>query len=162
MVILFVNTLLQGIAAGLLLDGEVNYLLSGIRLVTDFEIVPGQFWSTLSVIITPVLSSIIFIEIGMFILFKRTTDKMNISFVVFQLINIGYIITIMIIGIVSIVFHNSMVNDFRTLLNHSGYTYNQQLLYMLVAAVLMFSYINFIFKRMSKNLPAIIQNKNKK
>ncbi len=159
--VLVINQFLQGAAASVLLNQKVNYFFSGIKLVSSFQIPQDSFAGGLIVILIPIIVSFLLTEITMVILSKRNDDKTNIPLVIFILINTGYIILYIIITVISILFNNSLQNNFIILLTDSGFTYNQQLIFILAAAVLFFGYLNFVLKRMKRSLPAIIENKKK-
>ena len=161
-IVLIVNTLVQAFAANILLSQPYKLSFEGIKLIAEFYYSASSFWSSFFVILAPLLSSIIFAEAGMLVLISKNADSYKVSTVIFILINTGYLIVNLITGILAVLAEGSAQHDFINLLKNSDYTHNQQLIFMLMFAVLLLAYINIVLKRMRKYLPTIVESKKRK
>ncbi|MFO7445865.1 MAG: hypothetical protein R6W90_05830 [Ignavibacteriaceae bacterium] len=141
--------ILAGVTAGLILIIFINPLIASV------------FGDTLNVVL-PLLLSVFFIEVAMIIIAKRERDDITISFILFQVVNTGFLMIYIIAAVINVVLKSTGGNDLAVLIKQSGYSHNEQLAVMLASAIILFAYTNFLLKRMKKNLPTIIENKNRK
>jgi len=160
--ILLINTLVQGLFISLLFDNSPSFIFEGIRLSAIFPVNQESFGTTFFIVILPLLTGILFIEISLILFARNTSRKYTVMLVVFMVINAGYLLVYIIPVIISMILNYIPNNNFVRLLKQSALSYNQQLIIVLVAAILIFGYINFIVKRMKRTMPAVIDNKKGK
>jgi hypothetical protein len=160
--ILLINTLIQGLFISLLFKSGPSYIFEGIRLSAVFPVNQQSFGTTFFIVILPLLTGILFIEISLILFARNTSGKNTIMLVVFMVINAGYLLVYIIPVIISMILNYIPNNNFVHLLKQSGIRENQQLIIVLVTSVFIFGYINFIVKRMKKSMPAVIDNKKGK
>ena len=72
-----------------------------------------------------------------------------------MLVNIGYLIFNILLGIFALVFKSAINNDWGRFLDASGYSYNEKLVFMLFAMVILFAYLNYTTKKMRNFIPVI-------
>jgi len=154
--VLFLDELLKLLAAIILIKEHVQLALSGFHFIINLPApVKNNFFINAVVMITPLLGSIIFIEISLIWFTKSISDWVRSFIVVFQLINIGYLIFILFINIYSILFRPSYTTELLLLLKSANLTYGQQLISILLFSIILFSYINILSKRLKKSIPVI-------
>jgi hypothetical protein len=160
--ILVINSLIQGIFVSIFFDSPPVLVFEGIRICTVFPLNAESFGVTLLAALLPLLTGILFIEISLIFFAKNPSGKISVFLLLFMVVNAGYLLVYIIPVIISMVINYIPNNNLVLLLKQSDLSYNQQLLIVLVTAVLVFGYTNFITKRMKRTLPGIIENKKGK
>ncbi len=154
--VLYLNELVKGISALLLIKQNISLAFNGISLQISFPMNnQNSFYTYLLVLITPFLTNVLFIEISFIWLNKTVNDHLRSSIIIFQLINIGYLIFAAFIGILSIILDSSYSTEWITILNQENLSYNQKLIFMLFVLILLLGYINILTKRIKRNIPTI-------
>ena len=107
--IYFLNELFKGIVILLLSSNEVEFTFSGIIFKAVFTAETGKsFLYYLFIFNATVLASIIFIELTA-LLFKKYMDGMTrTQIIIFQLINIGYLLFHLFYGVFTVAFSSSL------------------------------------------------------
>lgn len=157
--VMYLSELLKIASAHILINGQVNVSFHGLKL--DVILPSGKFNSFFTVAfvtITPFLACIFFIELSFLWLNKTISEHVRGSIIVFQLINIGYIILAAFMGIISIIFPLSIITDWSVFLNDESLSYNQKLIFMFFVLILLLAYINLLTKRIRKSIPVINKN----
>ena len=146
--------LFKGLIAYLALGNDVTIRFTGIRLAVDFSIGGiSNFFLFAVIIVSPFILSMLFIELSLIWLNRVTNDHVRSSIIIFQLINIGYLIFTAIIGILSIILQTAFPTDWSMLLNSSNLSYNQKLIFMFLVLFILLGYINILTKRIRKSIP---------
>ncbi|MCL5030998.1 MAG: hypothetical protein M1480_18480 [Bacteroidetes bacterium] len=154
--VLYLNELVKAFSAFLLIKQNVSIAFYGIKLTVSFPFSKSNSsYIYLLVMITPFIANVLFIETAFIWLSKTASDHIRTSLIIFQLINIGYLIFAAFIGIISIILNSSVSTEWTTLLNQENLSYNQKLIFMLFILILLLGYINILTKRIKKSIPAI-------
>ncbi len=154
--VLYLNELFKAVTAIILIKQNVSIAFDGIKLNIIFPLTnSNSFYIYLVVMITPFVANVLFIEASFVWLNKTFNNHLRSSLIVFQLINIGYLIFAAFIGIFSIIINSSISTEWTTLLNQQNLSYNQRLIFMLLVLVLLLGYINILTKRIKKTMPAV-------
>ncbi len=154
--VLAVDQLIKGLLAYIFIGPGVHIYFSGIRFDVNFPVnVMTNFFLYALIVVSPFLMSLLLIEISLLVLGKISSDFARSSIIVFQLINIGYLIFAAVIGILSILIQTTFQTDWSTLLNHGGLSYNQKLIFMFFVLFLLLVYINILTKRIRRAIPVI-------
>ena len=156
--VLFINELFKWLVAGCFVY-HPELLFKGIRLSTDFNFAATSFTALVIIIISPLVLSLSLIELSTLFLKTLEEDFYRIMVIIFILINTGYLIFNIILGIFSLLFRSKFVTDWGKLLEVSGYSYNEKLVFMILVMVLLFAYLNFTTKRMRNFIPVINKSK---
>lgn len=152
--VLILNNLFQIIAAKILLGNQSNISLNFILLSAHPIFSHGNsFILYLFIFLTPLIASIIFLEISSLILKKPLSTNVRLTFIIYQLVNIGYLIVYTIISIVAVLLKGALQSDWVELLNFYNYTYIRQLVIMLFILIVVFSYLNNLSKRIKNYIP---------
>jgi|GEM_PF-1837219 hypothetical protein len=154
--IFFFNQLFKWLIAYLLLGNNYTVNFNGITLLISFQTQSSiSIIQYVIVIISPLIMSIIFIELAMFGITKLSnTIFKNIS-IVYVLINIGYIIFAVILGMMSVIFKANFSTDWYTILSSQEFSYNEKLLIIFLSLILLIGYINTVTKRIKKFISVI-------
>jgi len=144
------------LASILLLKEHTSLAFNGIRLNVILPAAGNNnFYAFAAVLITPLLGSILFIESSLLWLSKSLNDFTRSFHLIFQLVNIGYLIASVLITILSVFIKTSFSNDWQQLLIRGSLSYNQGLIFVLLVALILLSYINILTKRIKKSIPVI-------
>lgn len=158
--VLILDQLFKGLIA-YIAAGSGSYLsFSGIKLGVNF--IAGNvnsFFLLSAVIISPFVFSLLLIEISLYWLSKTANDHLRSSLIVFQIINIGYLIFAVVLGIFSVLLNTTLSTDWSPLLNHPDLSYNQKLIFMFLVMFILLGYINILTKRIRKSIPVINRRK---
>lgn len=148
-----------GYAAG----GNVHLLLRGITLSVELSADKVQnFFLFTFIIISPFIFSLILVEISLVWLGKVTNDHHRSSIIIFQLINVGYLIFAAVMGIISVLLKDNFSTEWSQLLNHGDLSYNQKLIFMFLIMFILLGYINILTKRIRKSIPVINKRRTRK
>ncbi len=154
--VIYLNELLKGIIAGILTGGEVNYFFKGILLTAAIPFTKGTGISTYSFLFSvPLFMSVIFIEFSSIILKKNNNLNLRHGIVIIQLVNIGYIVLNIIVGIISVVFKGLFTSNWARFLEYADIPYSKQLIIMLLILILLFAYINYSTNRLKKYITLV-------
>lgn len=154
--VLYFNEFVKGSAAVLLTGGEVYYLFKGIILTAVIPITKNTGIYTYSfLLLIPLLLSVLFIEISSVILRKNNNMNLRQGLVIFQLINVGYLVVNIFIGIISVIFKGFLKSNWARLLEYAEVDYNKQLILMLLILIFLFTYINYSANRLKKYITIV-------
>jgi hypothetical protein len=121
-----------------------------------------SFSSVLLIIISPLIFSLLVIELSSFILKKLEKEFFRINLILYILINIGYLIFNILLGIFALILRSSYTNDWGRFLDTTGYSYNEKLVFMFFVMVILFAYLNYTTKKMKNFIPVINKLDEKK
>ena len=159
--VLFLNELFKWLIASCFVD-HPQLFLSGIHLSMNINFSGLSFFRILLIIISPLLFSIIIVEISSLIMKKLEKEFIRLNLLIFMFINIGYLIFNILLGILALILKSTYTNDWGRFLESSGFTYNQKLVFMLFIMVILFAYLNYNAKKMKTFIPVINKLDNKK
>jgi hypothetical protein len=159
--VLFLNILFKWlIASCFIYRPELIFKWSHLSL--DLSFTGLSFFPMLLIIVSPLLFSLLMIEISSFILKKQTREFFRINLIIYILINIGFIIINIILGILALIFRSAYTNDWGKFLEAVGYSYNEKLVFMFFVMVLLFAYLNYTTKKTKGFIPVIKKSSEKK
>lgn len=129
-------------------DFEFSFSVAG--LICNFEL-PGQnaVGLILLIYLFPILSAVVFYEIGMVILNRSQVGGLRYSILIFEIILAGYIIINVFYGAISAIFKLES-NDWVNLLKLFNFGYEGGIIFMLFVILLLSFYLNFSTKRIGK------------
>ena len=154
--VMYLSELIKILAAHLFINGDVTIVFHGLKLDVILPVgTMNSFFIIAAVTITPFAACILFIEASFLWLNKTSNDHVRGSIIVFQLINIGYIIFAAFMGIISILLPLSFATDWTRFLNDESLSENQKLIFMFFVLILLLAYINVLTKRIRKAIPII-------
>jgi len=154
--VIYLNELIKGLIAGILTGVEVNYFFKGILLTAAIPFTKGTGISTYSFLYSvPFLMSVVFIEISSIILKKNNNLNLRQGIVVFQLVNVGYIVVNIFVGIISVVFKGLFTSNWARFLEYADIPYSKQLVIMLLILIFLFAYINYSTNRLRKYITIV-------
>ncbi len=154
--VMYLSESIKILAAHLFINGEVAIVFHGLKLDVILPVdTINSFFAIAAVTITPFAACILFIETSFLWLNKTSNDHVRGSIIVFQLINIGYIIFAAFMGIISILLPFSFVTDWTRFLNNESLSQNQKLVFMFFVLFILLAYINLLTKRIRKAIPVI-------
>lgn len=157
--VLYLNEYIKGLIASALLDTNTGYSFNGIIITAYFPLTGNHaflFYCFLFSI--PILISLIFIEASAFSLKKITNLNLRTEVIIFELINIGFVIVNIFVGIITVLFKNSFENGWARLFQFSGYSFEKQLIIVFLSLALTLAYVNFTANRL-RNYLTIIKEK---
>jgi len=116
----------------------------------------------LLIIVSPLLFSLVMIELSSLALKKLEKEFFRINMMFYIFINIGFLIFNILLGIVALIFRSSYANDWGMFLEASGYSYNEKLVFMFFVMVILFAYLNYATKKTKGFIPIINKIDEKK
>lgn len=159
--VLFLNEFFKWLIASFFVD-HPRLFISGIHLSMNINFSGLSFFSILLIIISPLIFSLLIIELSSFILKKLEKDFFRINLILYILINIGYLIFNILLGIFALILRSSYTNDWGRFLDATGYSYNEKLVFMFFVMVILFAYLNYTTKKMKNFIPVINKLDEKK
>lgn len=120
------------------------------------------FFPMLLIIVSPLLFSLVMIELSSLALKKLEKEFFRINMMFYIFINIGFLIFNILLGIVALIFRSSYANDWGMFLEASGYSYNEKLVFMFFVMVILFAYLNYATKKTKGFIPIINKIDEKK
>lgn len=157
--VLYFNEFVQGIIASAVLRTKVAFSFNGIILTAFIPFVGTySFFTYFFLLLAPLLLSGIFIELSAVSLKKIINLNLRTGVIIFELVNVGYIVVNIFIGILSVLLKGSFENGWSRLFEFSGVTFERQLIVMFLLLLLSLTYINFSANRL-KNYITIIKEK---
>lgn len=159
--VLFLNELFKWLIASCFVN-DIQLFISGIHLSMNINLSGLSFSSVLLIIISPLIFSLLVIELSSFILKKLEKEFFRINLILYILINIGYLIFNILLGIFALILRSSYTNDWGRFLDTTGYSYNEKLVFMFFVMVILFAYLNYTTKKMKNFIPVINKLDEKK
>lgn len=154
--ILFLNQLFKALIALLILNAQSEITFSGIiPSVHIFFQSSGSLIKYAFVLISPLLLSIILIELSLWRLAKTLSENIRSGLLIFQVVNIGYIIFSVMLNIFDVILKSTFGSDWNLVLSSKGFSNNEKLIGMLLLLILLLSYINTTTRRIKKCIPSI-------
>ncbi len=157
--VLYINEFVQGIVASAILQTGVSFSFRGIILTAFIPFIgTNSFFTYCFLLLLPLLLSGIFIELSAVSLKKIINLNLRTGVIIFQLINMGYIVVNIFAAILSVLLKNSSESGWSRLFVFSSIAYEKQLIIMFLLLLLSLAYINYSTKRL-KNYITIIKEK---
>jgi hypothetical protein len=154
--VLYFNEWIKGLVAASVLSIQTEYLFKGVILYAVIPLTNDHSFLTYAYIFSvPLLMSFIFIEGSAFALKKTINTNLRTGLVIFQLVNIGFILVNIFIAILSVILKNTFQSGWSQLLEFSGYSYPKQLVFMLFLVLLLFAYINYSSNRLRRYITVL-------
>ena len=154
--VLIINELFKGLVAYIITGSKIDFVFRGIML--DARVPVTELHSLASytaIFLSPYLMSIILIEISLMMLSRISSDRFRSSLIIYQLVNIGYLIFTTVLGILTFVLKASVSTNWSTLMEFGNYTQGQKIMFMFFILILLLTYINILTKRIRKNIPVM-------
>lgn len=162
-VILLIAPLIHGLMVSLLTHETVSYTLRGIRLNPDYNFLSEDSIIIVTLIkVSPLLVSIIAIEISMLLISRSNDDKIRSGLIVFLLVNIGYLIFVIFLGVLSMLLESKIETLWIDWMRYLQVEGTQKLLIMFVVLFMVFIYINLTSRRMKNLIPSVKLKSKKK
>ena len=157
--VLYINEFVKGIAASLLLGKDIEYLFNGIILTAVIPFTKENnllvYWL---IFLIPLLLSMIWIELSSLSLKRIVNLNFRTNIIIFELVNIGFIVVNVFVGILSVLLKNSFTSGWTKLFSYGEFTFEKQLIVMMLVLILSLVYVNFTANRL-KNYLTIIKQK---
>ena len=161
--VLFLDQLFKGLLANLFLKEKIQIYFIGLHLTVNFPIREiHNFFLYAVLIISPFILSILMVEVTLIWHNKIRNNFLRMAIIIFQLINVGYLIFTAVFGLFSVLLHTTFQTDWSMLLNHGSLSYDQKLLFMFLILFILLGYINILTKRIRKSIPIIGKNNSLK
>lgn len=154
--ILILTELFKGAAASIFYNAEAEYSFSGFYLSSILAF-PEKLstWSYIFIYTIPLFASLIFTEAGFIFLSRSKNDHIKNSLLIFIVVNLGFIIVSILIGVLSALIPSLFDNDWKTLFTLTELTKVQQLLLLMFILFLFFTHVNLLAKRLRTSIPSI-------
>ncbi len=156
--LLFVVPFLSGLSVSLFTGETVSYSISGIRLVADYNFLSGYQIILVSLLtIAPIIFSVAAIEISMILINNSKLNKIKSPLIVFQLVNVGFLIFTIFLGLLSMILQSKIETLWNDLMRYLQVSETEKLLIMFVFLFIVFIYINLTSRRMRYLIPSVKQ-----
>ncbi len=148
--VLYGNELLQTLSGYLLGASGINIEFNYLFAVAVYTI-PDQMqdFSAYLVLLSPVLISLILIQIASLFLQKVPLGFYRYTFMIFQLIMLGYILLYLLFGTISVLLKLKWDTDIQKFIEFIGLDYPVNLLIVFLMIFIIGLFINFNAKRVS-------------
>ena len=154
--VLYFNTFVKGVIASIITGKESHYYTKGTLLNVDMSFSESTTIFTYAfLLVIPLLVSFVFIELTSVILKKNNNINFRLGLVIFQLVNIGYLVVNIFVAIIAVAFRGLLINGWVRLLDYAKFEYTRQILLMLVILILLFAYINFCANRLKRYITIV-------
>lgn len=154
--VLIINELFKGLVAYVLTGAKINFVFRGIMLDARVPVAElGNLASYTAVFLSPYLLSIVLIEVSLMLLARSSNDRFRSSVIIFQLVNIGYLIFTTVLGILTLLLKATVSTNWSKLMEFGNYTRGQKIIFMFFILILLLTYINILTKRIRKNIPVL-------
>lgn len=154
--VLFLDQLFKGWVANLFLNDKVTIYFKGFGLKVTFPIQEIQsFFLYAVIIISPFILSIVMVEATLILHNKLSNNFWRNAIIVFQLINLGFLIFTATIGLFSILLQTTFQTDWSLLLSHGSLSYDQKLVFMFLILFILLGYLNILTRRIRRSIPYI-------
>ncbi len=158
--ILFLNELLKfAMVSAMNIGGTLE--LSGIKLNVKIPAAAriGEV-KELLIALSPLIASITFIELAFLLSSKTGSYNLKSIFIIYLLMNAGYLILSVLLGVFSLLFKTPLSGDWNIFFLNGELNYDRKLLYLFMFIILLLGYINIITKRIKRLIPLIRQDIN--
>lgn len=149
--VLILNELIKAGAVFLIYTRDISFALKGISLYTVFTLPESHklIYDTVIYLI-PIFSVIIFIELSALFLIKVYNNNIRTGLIIYQMINIGYLVITILLYALSVIINNFLNTDWSVYIFISEYSYTKSLLVTFLTIFVVFSYVNFATNRIKK------------
>lgn len=149
--VLFLNELIKAGAVYLFYTKDISFTIKGISLSTVFNLPEThRLFLDALIYLLPLFSVIIFIEFSGVLLGKIYNNNVRTGLIVFQIMNIGFLVIMMLINAVSVLVYQFISTDWLTFIQISKFSNTKGLLITFLLIVVIFTYINFTSTRIRK------------
>ncbi len=147
----YINQIVKWLTAYLLLGSSCSVKFNGLTLLIHINQQSSiSIERYVLVVISPLLASILFIELVLIIFPKLKNIALKNALIVYLMINIGYLIFSVILPMMSIIFKSNYSGDWFIILSSHQFSYQVKILSMLLILILLIGYINVVTKRIKK------------
>ncbi len=154
--VLILNELIKGAAVYLIYTNDISFLFKGISLSTVFTLpVSHNLLFDTIIFLVPILSVIIFIEFSAVLLSKVYNNNIRTGLIIYQVINIGYLVITILLNALSVIIKNFLSTDWLTYIFISKYSNSKTMLVTFLTILIIFTYINFATNRIKKYITFI-------
>ena len=149
--VLILNELIKAGAVFLIYTHDISFSLKGISLYTVFTLPESHklIYDTV-IYLLPIFSVIIFIEFSALFLSKVYNNNIRTGLIIYQMINIGYLVITILLNALSVILNNFLSTDWSMYVFVSEYSYTKSLLITFLTIFVVFTYINFATNRIKK------------
>lgn len=149
--VLILNELVKAGAVYLIYTLNISFTLKGISLYTVFTLPESHklIYDTV-IYLLPIFSVIIFIEFSALFLSKVYNNNIRTGLIIYQMINIGYLVITILLNALSVILNNFLSTDWSMYIFVSEYSYTKSLLITFLTIFVVFTYINFATNRIKK------------
>lgn len=154
--VLFINEFIKAGAVYLFYTKDISFTIKGISLSSVF-ILPEthKLFQDIVIYLLPIFSVIIFIEMSGVLLSKIYNNNIRTGLIVFQIMNIGYLVIMMLIYVISVLVYQFISTDWLTFIEISKFSTTKGLLITFLLIAVIFTYINFASNRIKKYITFI-------
>lgn len=148
--ILFGNELLQALTAYIFNADNVKinfyyfYVLAGYQVPVDFPA-----FGAYTILLMPVINSLILIQTGSFILLRVPLGFYRYSFMIFQLAILGYLLLYLLAGTLSVALRFDWNTDMQKFVSFLNIDYPANLFIVFIMIFIIALFVNFNAKRVS-------------
>ena len=154
--VLILNELVKAGAVYLIYTQNITFIFKGISLSTVFALPEShKLLIDTFIFLLPILSIIIFIEFSAIFLSKVYNNNIRTGLIVYQLINVGFLVITLLLNALSVIFYNFLSTDWLTYILISKYSTTKGLLITFLTILIIFTYINFATNRIKKYITFI-------
>jgi len=149
-VIFFLAGLFQGLCGYLFNAAPINFEFgwSGLTVVLDLTDVNFIF-SKIIIILSPIISIILSIELSHYFLKKLPFGFLRFSILVFQLLLAGYLMITVFYGAVLILLKSEVSNIWVNLASVFELSEGKEIVLIFLMVIILFGYLNLVQKRIS-------------
>ena len=149
--VLILNELVKAGAVYVFYTHDISFVLKGISLNTVFTLPESHnLISDTIIYLLPIFSVIIFIEFSALFLSKVYNNNIRTGLIIYQMINIGYLVIAILLNALSVIINNFLSTDWSVYIFISGYSYTKSLLITFLLILIIFTHINFATNRIKK------------
>ena len=149
-VIFFLDDLFQGLCGYLFNAVPINFEFGWTGLTVVINLANVNFiFSKIIIILSPVISIILSIELSHYFLKKLPLGFFRFSILVFQLILAGYLMITVFYGAVSILLKSEVNNIWVNLATVFELSEGKEIVLIFLMVIILFGYLNLIQKRIS-------------
>ncbi len=152
--VLYFNQLIKFLFS-FLLSEKTALFFDGILLRVNLISSEINFMFFVVLSILPLIASIMVIEVSSIVIKKSSNDLVRTALLIYQLLNTGYLILMIGLGIFQTIIKKGVSLNWMKFLSAGNFSYNQSLLIMFLIMMLLLVYLNFSTKRIKRNIPVI-------
>ena len=151
--VIILRELVKALLVMLILGNDMDILFEGYTLNTVYDpvFIKSEF-SRFFLLGSTFLSTIIIIEISAYILKKKNDAEYKAGIIIFQLINLTWLLFGLIFFIISFAFKFSISEEWKIFFDCPLYSRHEQTLIIFLGSFVLFGYISFVLTRIKNQL----------